>query len=189
MAGTGAGQTIAIVDAYNDPNIKSDLQVFDNQFGIAAPPSFNVVNQTGGANLPAADAGWSMEIALDVEWAHAIAPGANILLVEANSSSINDLVGAVNYARQAPGVTTVSMSWGGSEFAGESTYDSYFTTPAGHAGVSFVAASGDSGGSGEWPAVSPNVLGGGRHRAQSQLSRRPQRRNGLERQQRRHQHL
>ncbi len=78
--------------------------------------------------------------------------------MEANSASLGDLLTAVNYARQQAGVSVVSMSWGGSEFNGETAYDSYFTTPAGHAPVTFVASSGDSGGDGEWPAVSPNVL-------------------------------
>ena len=95
-----------------------------------------------------------------MEWAHAIAPGASILLVEANSSGGSDLLAAENFARNQPGVSVVSMSWAGSEFTGESTYDSYFTTPAGHTGVTFVAASGDTGSAGapDWPSVSPNVL-------------------------------
>jgi subtilase family serine protease len=156
---TGAGETIAIVDAYNDPYIQSDLATFDRQWGLAAPPSFKVVSQTGStAALPPTDSGWSGEIALDVEWAHAIAPGANLLLVEANSSSTNDLLQAVNYARNQAGVVAVSMSWGGNEFYGETSYNSYFTTPAGHTGVAFVASSGDSGAGAIWPAVSTNVL-------------------------------
>ena len=77
VKGDGSGETIAIVDAYNDPNILSDLAVFDAQNGIAAPPSIKVENQTGGTRLPANSRGWATEIALDVEWAHAIAPGAN----------------------------------------------------------------------------------------------------------------
>ena len=82
----GQGQTIAIVDAYNDPNIASDLAVFDSAFGIAAPPSFKIVSQTGSTTkLPATNPDWDTEISLDVEWAHAIAPGANILLVETTS--------------------------------------------------------------------------------------------------------
>ncbi len=118
------------------------------------------MNQAGGTSLPAANANWGLEISLDVEWAHAIAPGANILLVEANSSGGSDLLAAENFARNQPGVSVVSMSWAGSEFTGESTYDSYFTTPAGHTGVTFVAASGDTGSAGapDWPSVSPNVL-------------------------------
>ncbi len=74
IKGDGSGQTIAIVDAYNDPNIVNDLHMFDQTFGIANPPKFTVVNQNGGSTLPAIDAGWSEEIALDVEWAHAMAP-------------------------------------------------------------------------------------------------------------------
>jgi hypothetical protein len=159
-AGTGAGQTIAIVDAYNDPNISSDLTAFDSQYGLAAA-SLKVVSQTGSTtSLPAANAGWDLEISLDVEWAHAIAPGANILLVEASSSSLSNLLTAVNYARNAASVSVVSMSWGASEFYGETQYDGYFTTPSGHQGVTFVAASGDEGSwyGPEWPASSPNVL-------------------------------
>jgi subtilase family serine protease len=160
IQGNGSGQTIAIVDAYSQPNIASDLQTFDSTYGIAAPPSFTVVNENGGSTLPTSDTNWGMEESLDVEWAHAMAPGANILLVEANSNSYSDLLTAVNYARNQPGVSVVSMSWGGPEFAGENLYDSYFTTPTGHNGVTFVASSGDNGSSGapEFVSVSPNVL-------------------------------
>jgi subtilase family serine protease len=164
----GQGQTIAIIDAYNDPRIAADLSVFDTQFGLSAPPSLKVVNQAGGSTLPTTDPGWAGEISLDVEWAHAVAPGANILLVEATSDSLANLMSAVDYARNAAGVSVVSMSWGGSEFfsfngaefTGQTQYDPYFTTPQGHQGVTFVAAAGDSGASGgvEWPASSPNVL-------------------------------
>jgi len=164
----GSGQTIAIVDAYNDPKVASDLSVFDQQFGLTAPPSLKVVNGNGSATLPTTDAGWAGEISLDVQWAHAMAPGANILLVEANTDSLTDLMDAVNYARNAAGVSVVSMSWGGSEFFGwngtefngQTQYDSYFTTPAGHQGVTFIAAAGDSGvySGVQWPASSPNVL-------------------------------
>jgi subtilase family serine protease len=108
-AGTGAGTTIAIVDAYDDPSIASDLHAFDQQYGLA-DPSFTKVNQTGGSSPPAANAGWAGEISLDVEWAHAIAPAANILLVEANSSSLTDLLTGVDYAAKQPGVVAVSMS-------------------------------------------------------------------------------
>ncbi len=160
IKGDGSGQTIAIVDAYNQPNIASDLQTFDATYGLSAPPSFTVVNENGGSNLPASDQNWGWEISLDVEWAHAMAPGANILLVEANSASFADLMPAVNYARNQPGVSVVSMSWGAGEFSSEPYYDGYFTTPAGHQGVTFVAASGDAGSAGapEYSSVSPNVL-------------------------------
>jgi subtilase family serine protease len=145
VVGNGAGETIAIVDAYNDPNILSDLATFDKQFGIAAPPSIKVVNENGGTSLPANDRGWSSEIALDVEWAHAIAPGTNILLVEASSAYTSDLNRAEDFARSAAGVVVVSNSWGGSEYSSESSQDVHFTTPSGHAGVTFTVAAGDNG--------------------------------------------
>lgn len=163
-AANGAGQTIAIVDAFNDPNIASDLHTFDQAMGIADPPSLRVVNQNGGTSLPGTDPsqGWEVETALDVEWAHAIAPGANILLVEANDNSDGNLFAAVNYARQQPGVSAVSMSWGSNDNLANQAQDQalsrqYLITPAGHAGVTFVAATGDQGLTG-FPATSPNVL-------------------------------
>jgi hypothetical protein len=154
---TGAGTTIAIVDAFDDPNIASDLHNFDQQFGLA-DPAFTKVNQSGGTTPPAPDTGWAGEISLDVEWAHAIAPAANILLVEANSASFSDLLTAVDYAAQQTGVVAVSMSWGGGEFSSETSFDSNFLTPSGHTGVVFVASSGDSGAPTSYPAASPNVL-------------------------------
>ncbi len=160
VSGTGAGQTIAIIDAYNDPNIASDLHVFDQQFGLS-DPALTVVNQNGGsASTLATNAGWAGEISLDVEWAHAIAPDANILLVEANSATLGNLLSAVNYARSVSSVSVISMSWGSSEFFGETSYDSDFTTPSGHQGITFVASSGDDGSAygPEWPASSPDVL-------------------------------
>jgi hypothetical protein len=157
VAGDGTGQTIAIVDAFDDPRIASDLHGFDVGFGLP-DPVFTKVNQTGGTTMPAADAGWSGEIALDVEWSHAIAPKAKILLVEANSASYNDLLTAVRYAASVTGVVAVSMSWGGGEFSGQTSFDSSFTTPSGHAGVAFFSSSGDSGAPASYPATSPNVV-------------------------------
>ncbi len=166
VQGTGAGETIALVDAYDDPSIATDLSVFDQQYGLAAPPSFTKVgiNASGVAStttFPTANSGWAGEIELDVEWAHAVAPGANILLVEASSASDTNLLNAVNYARQQPGVVAVSMSWGGAEFSGEGSYDSNFTTPAGHAGVTFFGSAGDNGSPQLWPAISTHVIGVG----------------------------
>jgi subtilase family serine protease len=160
IKGDGTGQTIALIDAYDQPNIASDLAVFDTMYGLPAPPSFVKVNQTGGTSYPTADQSWGLEISLDVEWAHAMAPGASILLVEANSDSLTDLFTAVDYARSRPGVAVVSMSWGASEWSTENLYDSHFTTPAGHSGVTFVASTGDDGSAGlpEYPSASPNVL-------------------------------
>ena len=108
---------------------------------------------------------WDLETALDVQWAHAMAPAANILLVEANSSAgLNDLMTAVDYARDQPGVSVVSMSLGrGRNFGGENSLDFHFTTPANHSGVTFVTASGDSGGPGYYPGLLAQCARHGRH--------------------------
>ncbi len=92
VAADGTGSTIAIVDAFDDPTIGPDLHQFDLQFHLPDPP-MTVVNQTGGSVLPVANPGWASEIALDVQWSHAIAPKARILLVEANDNyfSVHEL--------------------------------------------------------------------------------------------------
>jgi subtilase family serine protease len=155
VKGNGTGQTVAIVDAYSDPNIVHDLEVFDAQFGLSNNDGTGkfalTVAQPQGA--PTYSEGWAEEITLDVEWVHAVAPGAHIELVEAANSSYADLFGGIAYANGS-GASVVSMSWGSGEFAGESAYDSYFTK----AGVAYVASAGDTGGVTEYPAVSPNVL-------------------------------
>ena len=86
----GAGQTIAIVDAYDDPTIESDLAVFSEQFGLPSCTSSNgcFTKIPASGKTPRTNAGWALEISLDVEWAHAIAPAANILLIEAASSRL-----------------------------------------------------------------------------------------------------
>ena len=160
MAGNGAGQTIAIVDAYHAPTIASDLHAFDLKFGLS-DPNLTVVSQTGSRTaLPSVDPshGWGLEASLDVQWAHAIAPGANIVLVEANSASYGDMLSAVKYASSISNVSVVSMSWGGPQSPFAPAYDSIFTTPTGHSGVTYFASSGDSGAPGGFPASSPNVV-------------------------------
>src|SRR5262245_11334266 len=144
----GSGQTIAIVAAYRNPNVFADLDVFDRTYKATHKSELSLYDQYGPASsfltvanpegTPSISTGWSEEIALDVEWAHAIAPGAKIVLVQAKSSSINDLTAAVDYARNYPGVSVVSMSWGSAEFSTETSYDGRFTTPTGHGGVTFV---------------------------------------------------
>ncbi len=175
----GTGQTIAIVDAYDDPDLLPSVDAFDTQFGLTAsgPSLFQqygpawsfltVLNQDGQAtSLPGTDpsgagaANWEMEEALDVEWIHATAPGAQIILVEANSQSLSDLMASVAIAAGQPGVSVVSMSWGFAEgqavFAqDEAAYDPVFDVP----GVTFVASTGDYGAADpEYPAFSPNVV-------------------------------
>jgi len=161
VKGDGSGQTIAIVDAYDDPNIASDLNVFNTTYGLPAMDGKNgngLFTKVLAGSIVPGNSGWGLEISLDVEWAHAMAPKANIVLVEASSASLNNLFTAVDMARSRAGVSVVSMSWGAGEFSSESLYDFHFTTPNGHAPVTFVASSGDSGAPLEWPSASPNVL-------------------------------
>ncbi|MBV8384843.1 MAG: S53 family peptidase [Planctomycetaceae bacterium] len=155
IPGNGSGQTIAIVDVYHDPYLASDLNTFDQANNLPAA-AVTQVDLAGSST----DSGWAEEETLDVEWAHAIAPGANIVVIEAPYASLQALLGAVNVAQQIPGVSVVSLSWGGSESLGQTLYDGVFTTPAGHTGITYVAASGDQGAAGgaSWPASSPNVL-------------------------------
>ena len=152
----GAGQTIAIVDAYDLPTAENDLNVFSSQFGLPACTTangcFSKVNQTGGTKYPRYNSGWGLEIALDIEWAHAIAPGAKILLVEASSNSNANLYAAEDYAKTH--AQYVSNSWGGSESSGETSTDSHFV----QSGVSFFVSAGDAGLPAEYPSSSPNVI-------------------------------
>lgn len=163
----GGSGVIAVVDAFDYPTAENDFAVFSTQFGLpcssgGAPSTTNCSDQFTKAyaagTQPSANCGWAQEAALDIEWAHSMAPNAQIVLVEAASSSFADLLSAVSVASgmvtRGGGKGEVSMSWGGSEFVLESAYDSYFTTP----NVVYVAASGDSGGKTIWPGVSPNVV-------------------------------
>jgi len=153
----GAGQTIAIVDARDDPSAEADLAAFDNQYGLPACTTvngcFTKVDASGGTNYPPFDNGWAFEISLDVQWAHAVAPGAKILLVEAQSSSNGHLFAAEDYAKAH--AQYVSNSWGAfNEFATESKDDSHFVQP----GTSFFVASDDRGLPAVYPSASPNVV-------------------------------
>ncbi len=159
----GQGQTIAIVDAYDDPYISKDADTFDKQFMTTLGGSTSYYTAYGAATSwltkvyasgkkPAGNRGWGQEISLDVEWMHAIAPQAQIMLVEASSASYTALFQADSVAVK-DGATVISNSWGGGEFSGETGYDSTFSTK----GVTFVFSAGDSGVQ-EYPAESPNVL-------------------------------
>jgi subtilase family serine protease len=154
----GAGQTVGIVDAYDDPNIEADLGVFSAQFGLPACTTsngcFKKVFESG--KQPRGNTGWGTEISLDVEWVHAMAPQAKIVLVEAASASNSDLFTSVDVAI-ANGASVVTMSFSGSESSGETAFDSHFTVP----GVVFFASAGDSGNAAGYPATSPYVVGVG----------------------------
>jgi subtilase family serine protease len=154
VTGTGAGQTIAIVEAYGSSTIQSDLTKFCTTFGIPT----TTVSIYYPQGIPPANTVWKLETTLDVEWAHAIATGAKIALVVAKSALSTDLLAAVDYAVSL-GAKQVSMSWATPQFSGQSYYDYHFNKT----GVSFVGASGDTG-TVMWPASSTYVVGvGGTH--------------------------
>ncbi len=130
LTGQASGHPIiAIVDAYDDPNIASDLATYSSAFGIPQLPAcsgaiassgvacFKKVNQSGGTRYPSRDSGWALEISLDVETAHATCQNCSILLVEANSATFSNLMSAVDQA-VALGATVVSNSYGGGEWSG-----------------------------------------------------------------------
>ena len=168
---SGGSQTIAIVDAYDDPEAPSDLAYFSDVFGLPFNfQKFQVVYQSGPGLPPAQDptGGWELEESLDIEYAHAMAPGATIYLVEANSNYDSDLYTAIQIAVSlvqcgqtttcSPGSTgkgEVSMSWGSAEFSGETSFDTYFST--GTSNVVFFASAGDSPGA-SYPSASPYVI-------------------------------
>lgn len=145
----GTGQTIAIVDAYGSPTAQNDLNYFSRQFSLPAT-TLQIAYPQGKPR--AADTGWALETSLDVQWAHAIAPKAKILLVVAKNASFDNLLAAVDYA--SAHASQVSMSWGANDFSDELNWDYHFNKP----GVSFTAASGDSGTGTIWPATSPYVI-------------------------------
>ncbi|MEV6675007.1 putative Ig domain-containing protein [Streptomyces sp. NPDC051162] len=153
-AGAGSGATVAIVDAYDDPNAESDLAAYRSQYGLPACTTangcFQKADQNGGTSYPTADSGWAGEISLDVDMVSAVCPQCHILLVEANSANMDDLGAAVNRA-VTMGAKYVSNSYGGSEDATDPTSDSsYFD----HPGVAITVSSGDSGFGVEYPAAS-----------------------------------
>ncbi|WP_030941609.1 S53 family peptidase [Streptomyces sp. NRRL S-646] len=157
-ASNGSGETIAIVDAYDDPNAEADLATYRSYYGLSACTTangcFKKVSQTGSTtSLPSADSGWAEEISLDLDMASAICPKCNILLVEATSATMANLGTAVNRAVTL-GAKYVSNSYGGSESSSDTSYDSsYFN----HAGVAITVSAGDSGYGAEYPAASRYV--------------------------------
>ena len=152
---TGGHGTIAIIGAYDSKTLEADLAVFNKQFKLA---SCTIVNKCLEVHMDAGtstDTGWAKETAFDVEWSHAIAPKAKILLVEAKTHSGVNLLKAVDYAASRKDVVAISLSWGGTEFSDETTLDSHFKSVS---GATFFVSSGDSGAGVSWPAASPNVI-------------------------------
>ncbi len=153
----GAGQTVAIVDAYDDPNAEKDLGTYRAQYGLTACTTangcFRKVSQTGTTRYPAANGGWAQEISLDLDMVSAICPKCHVLLVEAKTSSLANLGAAVNEAAKL-GATEISNSYGGSESSSDTSYDSTYYN---HPGVAITASSGDGGYGVEYPAASKYV--------------------------------
>jgi hypothetical protein len=151
------GGTVAVVDAYDDPNAETDLASYRSYYGLppctTANGCFQKVDQRGGSSYPQPDNSWSMEMSIDLDMVSAICPNCHIVLVEADSNSWSDLNTAVNEAVNL-GASAVSMSWGGFEYSGETTDNKYYD----HPGVAMVASSGDGGYGPQFPASSPDVV-------------------------------
>jgi subtilase family serine protease len=162
----GSGQTVAIVDAYDDPTAEADLAVYRSQFGLSpcttANGCFKKVNQTGGTTYPRKDGGWAQEISLDLDMVSAVCPNCKIVLVEASTNSFANLGAAENTAASLANI--ISNSYGGSD-ASDSTYGQYYN----HPGKAITVSSGDAGYGVEYPASSHYVtaVGGTSLRAAS----------------------
>jgi subtilase family serine protease len=150
---SGAGRTVAIVDAYNDPTAEADLGVYRSQYGLAACTTsngcFRKVSQTGTTKYPRTNAGWATEISLDLDMVSAACPDCKILLVEATTASFSNLAAGVNYAA-GQGVAAISNSYGGSDSAESSAYN--------HPGIAITASTGDNGYGVESPASYDHVV-------------------------------
>jgi subtilase family serine protease len=152
----GFGQTVAIVDAFDNPNVEADLATYRSMFGLppctTANGCFRRVNQDGGSALPQPNIGWGAETALDVDMVSAICPNCNILLVEASGANLQHLAVAENTAA-ALGADAISNSYGNSEFASQTTFDSSYN----HPGIAITAGTGDFGYGSSYPSSSPYV--------------------------------
>lgn len=161
-AAAAVPQTIAVVAAYDHPNIAKDLNTYSSQFGLplcnSVNPCFQKVNQSGSPSgpFPKTNSGWALEIAMDVEVAHATCPNCKIVLVEANSNLLVDLAAAVRTAGKL-GATIISNSYGGSEFSSE--LNAAYAGPYNQPGVAITVSSGDYGyGSFGFPAALSSVI-------------------------------
>ena len=189
VAGDGSGTTIAIVDAYDDPNIANDLHQFDAQFGLP-DPVFTKVNQTGGTTHPAANKGWATEIALDVEWAARHRPEGQHPAGRGQQRLVQRLAHRGRLCRAVPaGVVAVSMSWGGGEFSGENRLRQLFHHPQRSRRGDLPGVLRRQRRAGGYPAISPNVVAVGGTTLEPQQPGQLVERIGLERQRRRHQRL
>lgn len=162
LPSSGGSGTIVIVDAYHNPYALADFNAFSAQYGLPQETSTNVTASTNkvlqvvyaSGRKPSNNSGWSQEADLDIEWAHAMAPNAKIVLLEASSASSAALYTADDVAATISGAKQVSNSWGGSEYSGETADDTHFN----HSGVTYFFSSGDTGGVQDYPAASVNVV-------------------------------
>ncbi|HEV2371739.1 MAG TPA: S53 family peptidase [Streptosporangiaceae bacterium] len=160
-SGAGKGQVIAVVDAFRDKTALADLNTFNTQYGYPqlstctsltqAGPCFKAYNPQG---TPSTNRIWNGEESLDIEWAHAEAPAAKIVLVQTKDAFPPSMFMGVTYAGTTLKATEVSMSWDTPQYAGETSYDSAFT----HPGTLYTGSSGDYGHYSEYPAAAPNVI-------------------------------
>lgn len=160
-ADNGTGQTVAVVDAYDDPNAESDLGYYRSQMGLPACTTangcFEKVNEEGDqGDYPSGDMGWGGEISLDLDMVSAVCPNCHILLVEATSSGFGDLLSSIDEAISL-GATEVTDSWGTGEFDGETGYDSSLD---GYSGIPITFSSGDGSYAAgvQYPSASPYVI-------------------------------
>ena len=172
LPSTGGSQIIAIVDAYHNPNALSDFNTFATYYGLPTEPASNVMTSTNqifqvlyaDGSQPGLDptGDWEFEESIDVQWAHAMAPNAKIVLIETTDNSYVNLLSGVDAATNfidGNGLTPkeISCSWGGSEFSFETNYESHFTGT----GAVYFACAGDDAAPGWWPSFSPNVVSAG----------------------------
>lgn len=169
MPDDGGAKAIAIVDAFHLPTALNDFNVFSSTFGLPLETSTNATASTNkvlqvvyaSGNQPVANGDWGGEIALDIEWAHAVAPKAKIYLIECDDNSFSSLIQGIQLAANIPDVRQISMSFGGTEFSSEVSLDSNFLGT----NKTFFAAAGDVQTAGTnlitYPSTSPNVIGVG----------------------------
>ena len=153
----GAGQTIALIDAFDNPTIESDLAIYRSRYSLpsctTANGCFQKIAQDGSSNYPATNLSWAAETAVDTQIASAVCPNCKLLLVEANTDNLADLATAVDQA-VAKGATIVSNSFGSSEWSGEASLESHWN----HPGVVIIASAGDESDQVEFPAASQYVV-------------------------------
>ena len=155
LPATGGMGTIAVIEAFHDKTLASDLNAFSAAYKLPLCNATSTCLEVHRMSTKSkSNSSWTLESSLDAEWAHAIAPKAKILVVEAASGSGANMLAAIDYARKRKDVVAVAMSWGGAEFPEETTLNNHFASST----AVFFASAGDHGSGVSWPAVSPYVV-------------------------------